>query len=393
MKILVAEDEPALRQNLSLLLELEGFEVIAVEDGQQALEQIESLGPDLLVTDVLMPRLDGFGLVQRLRAQPAYVDLPIIMLTARAERSDQRQGMRSGADDYLLKPYRSDELLDAIRTQLFRRQQRRRELPGLQTDRARQINTALAEAIDQQQFCLHYQPQVNLLDGQVIGFEALLRWQHPQLGWVPPAEFIPIAEASGQIIGIGSWVLREATRQAALWCSDGLPPLRIAVNLSIRQLEGTKLVQLVEQCLAQASLPAGLLELEITESLAMHDLATTLNLLRSLKDLGVQLAMDDFGTGYSSLNYLRHYPIDSLKIDQSFVRNAVLSRADRNVVQAIVGMARGFELGLVAEGIETAEHLELIRELGCVIGQGYFFSRPVPAEQAVTCLTGYADRL
>lgn len=582
MKILVAEDEPALRENLRTLLELEGFEVMVAADGQEALEAVPQFGPDLLLTDVLMPRIDGFGLVEHLRRLPEYADLPIVMLTARAERADQRAGMRAGADDYLLKPYRRDELLDAVRTRLNRRQSlrdglrllqqagtggadpltdlplrsalteqlrqfaqkpgvamvlcclgidrfsqinhtlgvqagddvlrelalrleeraqhhdphacvgrlggdrfviawllsaadsigsgdaswatlgleiARREVLALQAQlaadacithqgpvyltlgigyvlqpldgldperllreaewalqvaksrgpghachyepaweqggtRAHVLNAALAGALERHEFSLHYQPQVNLQDGSVTGFEALLRWQHPQLGWVSPAEFIPLAEASGQIVGIGAWVLREAATQAARWLEQGLPGVRVAVNVSVRQLEGHGLPALLKSILHTTGLPAPLIELEITESLALHDLSGCLAQLQACKDLGVKLSMDDFGTGYSSLAYLRHYPVDTLKIDQSFVRNAAFHRADLGVVRAIIAMASSFGLSVVAEGIETREQLALLRSLGCDLGQGYHFSRPQPAEQAVQCLrSGFAHWL
>lgn len=566
MKILIAEDEPSLRENLQWMLELEGFEVLAARDGREALLLAQAHKPDLLLTDLMMPELDGYGLVKALREQPLTATLPIIMLTARADRSDIRTGMNLGADDYLTKPCRRDELLEAVharlersRMQLLAVQRMHLEvrqamqidtltaLPGrdlfeqqldnalqacpsvsllclgldgfskineslgtgvgdlvlrevgqrlqhcaMHTERAGPFDTVgrlggdqfavcltglpdaaalatsagnvmralsqpyqvsghtlflttsvggsaypeqadsvhalllnaesalhhakpegpgtyvyfdtamnrrvarsllihneLHRALENGELQLFYQPQVRIATGELVGFEALLRWQHATMGWISPAEFIPVAEQSGIIVQIGEWVMHTAARQAAQWLARGHHTFRVAVNISVRQFVGQDLPQLVRTVLNETSLPPHMLELEVTESLALQSVSTTLAILHECKALGVKLAMDDFGTGYSSLAYLKRYPLDALKIDQAFVRNIPHDPGDVAITRAIVAMAQSLGISLVAEGVETAEQLEFLRSLGCEDMQGYLFSKPVPADQAYLCFRGF----
>jgi diguanylate cyclase (GGDEF)-like protein len=572
MKILIAEDEAALRQNLQWMLEMEGFEVIAACDGREAYAKACALGPDLIITDVMMPNLDGYGLVKALREHPGTAALPIIMLSAKADRGDVRTGMNIGADDYLTKPYRREELLDTVQARLARsaslteaamrlralssgsmsvdpltslpsREHFEQRLTNTQAlcaqdnktqlgvmcfrldgfakinetlgkavgdtllceaaqrllahvqawpsamqgqdtaarlsgdlfamyltghfdDRsleqeARRIQSALAapyvmdertlfltasagasiyspttepgstllinaesalfhagpqgpgayqlfdpamtrqlvrklqlhndlhSALRQGELQVYYQPQVHIETGALAGFEALLRWPHPTLGWISPVEFIPIAEESGLIVELGEWVMRMAAAQAVLWTDQGHTGFRMTVNLSVRQFAGNKLPGMVEQVLQDLGLAANILELEVTESLALENAATTMGTLNECQALGVQIAMDDFGTGYSSLSYLKRYPLDALKIDQSFVRNITRDVGDAAIARAIVAMAHSFNMSVIAEGVETTEQLAFLKALGCEYFQGYLFSKPVPAEQAVHCFGGY----
>jgi diguanylate cyclase (GGDEF)-like protein len=570
VNILIAEDEPSLRENLQWMLEMEGYTVNAVGDGLQAFEHACLSPPDLVLTDVMMPHLDGYGLVKSLRETSATAAVPIIMLTAKADRSDVRTGMNLGADDYLTKPYRREELLEAVRARLARsaslketadrlhaesRDAHQRDaltgLPGRdlfgqrlsaamegdgvmphslglvclgldgfskvndslgasigdkvlcevssrlaehmqrnandlrkdcvarlgsdlfaicvdssvdtvrlrevctellrivanpykvdghtlyltasagaslfplqasnahdlllnaesalhnakphgpgtirvfdvamnqQVARKLQIHNALHGALEQKELEVFYQPQVCIKSGKLVGFEALLRWNHPVLGWISPAEFIPIAEESGFIVKIGEWVMHTAAFQAASWRTQGHTDFRMAVNLSVRQFVANNLPATVKRVLAQTGLPAHMLELEVTESLALQSVATTLGNLHACKALGVKLAMDDFGTGYSSLAYLKRYPLDSLKIDQTFVRNITEDKGDAAITRAIVAMAHSFGMSVIAEGVETIAQLDFLRNLGCEEFQGYLFSKPVPAADAVKCFGGF----
>lgn len=477
MKILIAEDEPALRQNLQWMLQMEGYQVLAACDGLDAMAQAQSSVPDLVITDVMMPNCDGYGLVKSLRAHAQLATVPIIMLSAKADRSDVRAGMNLGADDYLIKPYRRDELLDTIHTRLARsaslRQAAQRlqgALPGatgldpltalLQKDafeaqlvqalehsrslglgcavvfvgldgfakineslgkeagdmvlretaqrltqlahqghgmrqaehgfagrfsgdqfvlclaalgrdllaqRVQQVLDAVAQplqlqghvlflsacagasechdpdtvaaalmtqaetalyhakpkgpgswqlfdsalsqqvvrrlhlhnelhrAVDLGELRLYYQPQIRISDGALVGFEALVRWQHHSLGWVSPGEFIPVAEESGIIIRIGEWVMRTAASQAAQWVKrQGHSNFHVAVNLSVRQFARNDLPTLVQTVLEETGLEPHVLELEVTESIALHSVASTLNLLGACKALGVKLSMDEW---------------------------------------------------------------------------------------------------
>ena len=570
MNILIAEDEPSLRENLRWMLEMEGYSVSAVADGLQAFEHACLAPPDLVLTDVMMPHLDGYGLVKSLRQTSATATVPIIMLTAKADRSDVRMGMNLGADDYLTKPYRREELLEAVRARLARstsqketadrlqaetREAHQRDaltgLPGrllfsqrlasamegdgimpqalglvcfgldgfskvndslgasvgdkvlcevasrlvehmqskvdglrkdcvarlgsdlfavvvdtnvnivqlghLCTDllhrlaqpykvddhtlyltacagaslfplqastanelllnaesalhnakpdgpgtvrvfniamnqqvaRRLQIHNALHSALEQKEMQVFYQPQICINDGRLAGFEALLRWNHPVLGWISPAEFIPIAEESAFIVKIGEWVMHTAAAQAAEWLALGHTSFRMAVNLSVRQFVANNLPATVKRVLKQTGLPAHMLELEITESLALQSVSATLGNLHACKALGIKLAMDDFGTGYSSLAYLKRYPLDCLKIDQTFVRNITQDAGDAAITRAIVAMAHSFGMSVIAEGVETAAQLDFLRDLGCEEFQGYLFSKPVPAADAIKCFGGF----
>lgn len=572
MRILIAEDEPALRENLQWMLELEGFDVMTAGDGRDAYAQATRVRPDLVLTDVMMPVMDGYGLVKALREDIATATIPIIMLTAKADRSDIRMGMNLGADDYLTKPYRRDELLEAIQARIARSSSLEQAASKLQREAhqaqqfdhltalptrvlfAHQINTAvlqcvgeeqsvavvclgldgfskineslgtqvgdkilqevanrlsahlledvppndlnavcrlgsdlfavclcsspntellehnthtllqrlakpyvvddntlflsacagaslfpqhcdsghalllnaesalhhakpvgpntlrlfdtamnkqvarrlqihneLHQALEQRELQVYYQPQVCIATGALVGFEALLRWQHRTMGWISPGEFIPIAEDSGIIVQLGEWVMRTAATQAAQWLAEGHSNFRMAVNLSVRQFVGDDLPKLVSEVLRDTGLPAHMLELEVTESLALQSVTTTLGTLNACKALGVKLAMDDFGTGYSSLAYLKRYPLDALKVDQAFVRNITQDPGDAAITRAIVAMAHSFGMTVIAEGVETPAQLEFLRGLGCEDFQGYLFSKPVAAVEAVKCFAGYAS--
>lgn len=244
-----------------------------------------------------------------------------------------------------------------------------------------QLETRLRIALAQGEFVLHYQPQLDLHEGGIVGVEALIRWVNPEGGLVSPAKFIPIAEESGLIVPIGAWVLREACRQARAWQDEGLPPFVVAVNLSAMQFRRQDLVNTVIDALVLADLDAEWLELELTESILIQDAEATLDTVRRLKALGVKLSVDDFGTGYSSLAYLKRFAVDKLKIDQSFVRDLVVDPDDAAIVRAIVQMAHSLKLKTIAEGVETPEQADRLRVFHCDEIQGYWFARPLPAAE------------
>jgi diguanylate cyclase (GGDEF)-like protein len=235
----------------------------------------------------------------------------------------------------------------------------------------------LRAAISKGEFELHYQPIIRLSDGRVSGFEALVRWNHPQRGRIAPLQFIPLAEETGLILPLGEWVLRTACAQAAQWSQ----PASVAVNLSAAQFKGRNLVQVVLSALASSGLPPSRLDLEITESVLLQDEANTLATLHQLRDLGVRISMDDFGTGYSSLAYLRSFPFDKIKIDRSFVRDMPERNDSRAIIRAVASLAKSLEIATIVEGIETEEQLEMAKAEGCIEAQGYLFSKPMPESE------------
>jgi diguanylate cyclase (GGDEF)-like protein len=563
LKIVVAEDEDAIRENLARMLRIEGFDVAAAANGKEALALVREHLPALILSDVMMPVLDGHGLLQAVRDDPLTSSTPFVFLTARADRSDLRTGMNLGADDYLVKPFQRDELLAAVRARLTRRATEGQAAQRLQAEAQRllhfdaltnlpnrrlmlervraashqaqrsnsrlalimlgldglsQVNDSLGhesgdvvlrevadrlfrkinqavfvsefdgvgrvsgeqfaillegfgddayldslcrellaaverpyqaetqqlflkacagvalldagktapedlmrnadaalhqaqlggpgslsffsaemnvrgvrrlrlhnelhKALERNELSLHYQAQVDIASRRIIGFEALMRWQHPELGFISPVEFIPIAEESGVIVEMGAWALNQACHQARAWLDAGHGPLRMAVNLSARQFADDELMATVIEALEKSGLPPASLELEITESIAMQGLERTVMMLTALKKLGIALAMDDFGTGYSSLSYLKRFPLDALKVDQSFVRNITTDPGDAAITRAVVAMAHSFGMIVIAEGVETTEHLEFLAGLGCEDAQGYLFSKPLPATDA-----------
>lgn len=243
------------------------------------------------------------------------------------------------------------------------------------------LKNDLRKAIKQNQLSLHYQPKVNTNNNTIIGAEALLRWQHPIRGMIPPVEFIPIAEQSGLIDEIGSWVIKEAIRQNHQWREKQLKPILMAINLSARQFEKRDFVDFIERELLDINMEASSLELEITESLLMKEEQLAQDMLRELKNKGHKISIDDFGTGYSSLSYLKRFTVDSLKIDRSFIKDITSDQDDAEIVKAIIAMAHALKLIVIAEGVEEQEQLAFLQHHNCDEIQGYLFSKPVPADE------------
>lgn len=242
------------------------------------------------------------------------------------------------------------------------------------------LENELYGALGRNEMLVYYQPLIDLDNGQITGMEALVRWQHPTLGLISPAKFIPIAEANGLIVPIDQWVLRTACAQNRAWQLAGFSPIRISVNLSSRQFEQPNLVEVVSQIIQETGLKTSYLELEVTESFLMGNIERSVKTLKELRELGIWLALDDFGTGYSSLNYLKRFPVNMLKIDQSFVRDVTSNPDSAAITDAIIALAKSLRLKITAEGVETKEQLDYLQMRGCDEGQGYYFSRPVPAD-------------
>lgn len=242
------------------------------------------------------------------------------------------------------------------------------------------METSLRRAIENNEFVLYYQPQIDFNSGEIVGAEALIRWQHPDLGLVPPLEFIPLAEDTGLIVAIGAWVMREACAQTEAWRKGGFADLRIAVNVSARQFQQKSFYESVVRVLDETGVRSDCLELELTETSVMENAESAVALLTDIRRLGVKIAIDDFGTGYSSLSYLKRLPIDILKLDRSFVNGATSDPDDAALVMAIITLAHNLRLKVIAEGVETEEHLRFLRLLRCDGGQGYLFGKPMPAD-------------
>jgi diguanylate cyclase (GGDEF)-like protein len=254
------------------------------------------------------------------------------------------------------------------------------------------LEAELKQALDHAEFILYYQPQIDLASGAVVGAEALIRWNHPKRGLLAPGSFIEIAEESGLIVPIGDWILAEACRQHREWMQQGLPSLRLGINISALQFHQADFVKRVKRMLSEPGVDPAFLEFELTESMVMRKASSVLDMLHELKAAGVRLALDDFGTGYSSLGYLSRFPIDRLKIDQSFVRGVDQIPVNASILRAITALAKSLSLHVVAEGVETEAELNVVRECGCDESQGYLHSRPMPAEQFAAWLQMHSPR-
>jgi diguanylate cyclase (GGDEF)-like protein len=557
--ILVIDDQPTSLEVIAEYLTLHGYSVTCAQDGFQGLAAAKKHPPDLILCDIIMPGMDGYQLLETLQQDEQLHAIPFIFISALAVNvSDIRKGMSSGADDYLLKPFSMQELLQAVRTRLkrkgsltatYRRQldhtqqelqmQRRLNehtgLPNYQAlchalqthlhhkqklavlvvdlDRFKRMNDAfglqranvilkcmidrleqithhygcqlysyegdqmvvlstthltpkvlrplahammkaisetlifgeyelhltcsigvycsqrsdsepdqltrkayramnqakieggaqavfyrpemdalasrrliiegeLYRALERNQLQLYYQPQFDLQTSKLCGFEALLRWKHPELGLVMPGEFIPIAEETDLIVPVGLWILETAVRQLRDWQYHGIQDLTMAVNVSALQLREGSLVGAVQRVLKDTQVAAHCLELELTESLLVRDLDQAVNDLKQLKQAWVTLAMDDFGTGYSSLSYLKRFPLDNLKIDQSFIRSMGEDSQSTAIPKALIEMGQHLSLHITAEGIETRRQYQQLKAFGCHRGQGYYLGRPVPPSDA-----------
>ncbi|HEY9693868.1 MAG TPA: EAL domain-containing protein [Oculatellaceae cyanobacterium] len=558
IKILIIEDEEPLRENILALLETDGFDVFGSENGRLGVQLALEILPDLILCDVMMPELDGYGVLTELRENPILAAVPFIFLTAKATKADLRQGMELGADDYLTKPFTRAELLRAITTRLKKQasiqqayntkanpateapsyfvyydnltnlpnrtllQERlnqilqvnyNQQIPilcigldrfqrisdtlgtvvtdlvvrsvaerlttcvadhdtlarfsndqfvivfttitqkqdiadfsqiildvlsrplkvneqelfitasigisfypnnsrdveillnqaDLAMSQARKqggnnyqfyttqlqllslaplsLETDLRYALEREEFEVLYQPQVDMRTGQIVGAEALLRWHHPEKKLISPVEFIPIAEETGLIIPIGEWVLRTACIQTKLWQNGGFENLNIAVNLSVYQFNQKNIIEKVCDILRETGLNPATLELELTESSIVQNPEATRKIFSELKLLGIQISIDDFGTGYSSLSYLQQFPFDTLKVDKCFVRNIANDSKNAAITTAIIQMAHGLKLKVIAEGVETQAEQYFLSQHECDAMQGYLFSRPVPAKE------------
>jgi diguanylate cyclase len=568
--ILVIEDDDTIRSNLVELLDLEGFRVLEANQGNVGVCKAKTYLPDLVLCDIQMPELDGYGVLEALRGSPTTATIPLIFLTARTDHRSVRQGMNLGADDYLTKPCSMVELTSAIAsrlkqrtalTQLYAKEQRLaleilerkalldpltnlptrnllcQNLQGwmdrdqanevavfcLNIHRFRTINASfghnigdillqmvahrlqktlgtrgtvarlngdefgiglmsiagdsapvekhqaqiaevaqqlfdaisapylidgqqiriqasigistsetgrqseqlltqaemaqswsqskgalhyrfyylgmeameverrliemdLRQAIAQSEFQVYYQPQVDVQTGVIIGMEALLRWNHPSRGMISPVKFIPIAEELGLIVPLGEWVLRTSCQQVQKWQKNNSVPIRVSVNLSMRQLQQPDLVDRVAAILAETGVDPDLVILELTETCVMQDVKQSIETLKGLRNLGVGISIDDFGTGYSSLNYLTTLPINGLKIDRSFIKEVTTDSDAATILSAILGLAEQLKLKVVAEGVETMKQLSFLKDTGCQAIQGFLYSPALPAAEISSLL-------
>ncbi|MBE9005680.1 EAL domain-containing response regulator [Fortiea sp. LEGE XX443] len=387
VKILVIEDEESVRENLLDLLEAEDFETVAAANGRTGINLALTEAPDLILCDMMMPEVDGYGVLTALRQDPSTATIPFIFLTAKSAKADFRQGMDMGADDYLTKPFTRAELLSAIMNRLERQATLKKYLSNQKVSKPfspkiQLLELSLQRVIQQQKFQefeVYYQPIVDIASGQIIASESLLRWNSPELGLVTPTEFIPIAESTGLIIPIDQWVLQSVCQQIKIWHDVGITYLTMTVNLSVIDFNQPDLIKKITEFLTKNNLEPQCLEIELTESIIMQDINGAIATMNKLQSLGLKIAIDDFGTGYSSLIYLKNLPINTLKIDRYFIHNVATDSQKSAITKALIEMAHNLNMRVVAEGVETEEELHFLRHHHCDAMQGFLFSRPLPA--------------
>jgi EAL domain-containing protein (putative c-di-GMP-specific phosphodiesterase class I)/DNA-binding response OmpR family regulator len=409
MRILVADDEPDLRELLRINLEAQGYEVQVAEDGIEALALAMAHRPDLMVLDIMMPGLDGLEVLRRLRREPAYTDLPVVLLSARGSDTEVFEGWSSGANYYITKPFELDELLEFV--QQVQAQSRHEPEQGGDLDVAfaldvpaevvlpsqalrtpkerRQLEIDLQDALAGDQFFLAYQPYFDLRNVAVTGVEALIRWRHPLWGTVQPADFIPILEQTGLMIPVGRWVLMDACRQAAIWRSEGYQ-LTVTVNVSTGQFESNELATDVQAALGASGLDPWSLVIDVPETALKGDPASLVRRLSLLKQVGLRVAIDDFGIGNLAASVLSQLPVDILKIHRSFVSAITDAPESADAVRSILEIGRAFGLATLAKGIEEQDQLMQVQRERCDGGQGFLFGPSMDVNEVGQLLKTWA---
>lgn len=430
-RVLCVDDEIRVLEGLSLHLRRD-YQVFTATGGDAALQKLEEIGGvAVIISDMRMPGMDGAALLGRV--MQLYPAATRILLTGEPGREvaetaiNQAQVFR-----FLTKPCPSHQLKAAVEAgvlqhqfwlqsdqiksrvatleQLVNERTRDLQLVNSELDTARQqltqvksrhstrvrtplaLERSLRDALKAGQLTVHYQPLVDIKTRRAVSLEALVRWQHPELGEIPPSRFIPVAEESGLILPLGEWVLRSVCTQLVSWQREQVPIVPVAVNLSAIQIQRTNIWKLVRQVLRETGLSAEWLALELTESALISDEKHPITYLQGLRRDGVRIQIDDFGTGYSSLSYLKHLPIDTVKIDRSFISEVDTNATDEIIVKAILVMAHSLGIRVVAEGVETAAQLAVLLKHGCEVAQGYYFSRPMPVDQCRQLLLDLGQR-
>jgi EAL domain-containing protein (putative c-di-GMP-specific phosphodiesterase class I)/CheY-like chemotaxis protein len=378
-RLLIVDDEPQIGAFIGRVAANAGYEILAVSTADKFLQHVRNWRPTHIMMDLQMPLVDGPTLLSHLAAEKCTAGITLISGVDRsvveaAARVARARGLK--VSGVLTKPIRAAELLEAL-------SKIKQEDPWLTTD-------SLSAALAAHEFRLLYQPKVELKSAEIAGFEALIRWQHPTRGAIPPLDFIPFAESSAAIDQITHWLSLTACEQLRAWDADGMA-FDVALNISARNLHEPRLPQLLESHCRAAGLSPSRVTLELTETAAMQDAVQMMDVLSRLRIKGFKLAIDDFGTGYSSLVQLHRLPFNEIKIDRTFVSDCTISAESRSIVRLVIDLAHALGMRAVAEGVETAETMDLLRELGCDHAQGYFISRPIEAHDVPGFVVKYRE--
>jgi EAL domain-containing protein (putative c-di-GMP-specific phosphodiesterase class I)/DNA-binding NarL/FixJ family response regulator len=397
--VLIIDDEPEIRNVLHEFLS-GSYQCASVSSAEEALALISTKRFDLIISDITMERMSGLEMVPHiLKVAPQTI---VVMISGQQTIEYAIAAMRAGAFDYVMKPFDLRHVDAAVCRALEHRKLLEKKQLCEKTLYTSDMNArafkrpalelSLRRAVENEEFVVHYQTQVDIESREIVGTEALVRWQHPQLGLLPPADFIGLAEKTGLIVDIGESVMRAACVQTRRWQVQAFRDLHIAVNVSARQLKQKDFVFRLVEILDESELDPVSVELELTETSIMENPESTAKLLADIRRMGMKIAIDDFGTGYSSLSYLKRLPIDTVKLDRSFVNGATAHPDHAALVMAIITLAHNLRLRVIAEGVETEEQLNFLRLLRCDQGQGYLFGKPTPADLIKPLAAGCLDR-
>lgn len=371
-RILIVDDDSEIREVLREFLG-RNYACVTLDSAEKAIRALTTQHFHLILTDIAMTSMTGIEMLPH--AAELAPDSVVVMISGQRTIEVAIEAIRAGAFDYITKPFELEAVNTVVRRALNHQRDRQKYRNSTDELNAREARE-LTDAVGRQEFVVYYQPQIEIQTRSVVGAEALVRWQHPELGLLAPRYFITRAEESGVINRIGELVLREACVQTRLWQEHGRENFRIAVNASPKQLAQKDFIAQVASALADSGLAARSLEIEVTETSLMQNAESGIQTLAALREMGVRIAIDDFGTGYSSLSYLKRLPLDSVKLDASFVKDATTDPDDAALVMAIITLAHNLRLKVIAEGIEREDQLALLRLLRCDEGQGYLFGKP-----------------
>ena len=377
-RVLIVDDD---REIGSILYDFlsKSYDCVAVNSAADALAALAGASFDLIMSDISMPQMSGLEMIPHIVSLAP--DSVVIMISGQRMIETAIDAMRAGAFDYITKPFELAQVDVVVRRALDHRQ--RLERFRSRAPHRDEMEQRLRHALDNHDFVVHYQPQVEIQSRKVTGAEALVRWADPERGLLLPNDFIPLAEETGLIVPIGISVLQTACAQARHWHDMGMMDFGVAVNVSPKQLQEDDFLHTLAQILYGTGLRPESLEIEVTETSLMQNPEAGIQTLTTLREMGVKIAIDDFGTGYSSLGYLKRLPIDSVKLDASFVKDATSDPDDAALVMAIITLAHNLRLRVIAEGIETEDQLAFLRLLRCDRGQGYFFGRPAMSDEMI----------
>lgn len=375
--VFIVDDDEEVTTSLKWMLEAEGFEIEAFNDGELFLKQTNFDRPCCLLLDVRMPKMTGIELQEKLLQRQ--VTIPIVFLTGHGDIPMTVRAMQKGAFDFLLKPINNQKLISTINKAIESDIENRIELYS-SSDRKDQIKNALKFAIERDELYLVYQPIYVLKTQEIIGFETLIRWQHPEMGLIPPDEFIPVAEECGLITAITEWVLKMACESFTSWGLENNTDMFLSVNITTIDLESDGFVDMVAKLLEKTGVAPSQLKFELTETALMTQMEECKDTLIKLQDLGITISIDDFGTGYSSLGYLKNLPLDNIKVDRIFIRDIPKDEENAIIIRSVLTLARNLGLDVIVEGVEEKEQLNFLLKNDCYAGQGYYFCRPVEYE-------------